>query len=704
MKRLVFLIPLVSMLSLVAPSTAALAVGGSTPPSGTIGPASGSSTQWDFDAVVGGGLGGTPLEVACAPGQCSKFALTVALPQLDATFYRNFVATLTFHCSWTNPASTDVDCFSFSPAGDETGPGKPDTSASGANFEDVVVNDPSSGVWNLEADAGVVTTPTPVHGVATLTIAPLGAVPLQVARAGDARFANYDFPVTTQSRDALMRPNGGEPSIGADLNTGNVMYMSGSQVTRLSFDQAKPPKATFTDVTPNHSVLNEDAILYQDNVDATHSRTFAVGLLLAGSYEGLSDDDGKSYMAAAAFSAGAGPDHETLGAGPYREANPPAHSYPHAVYYCAQTIVQDAYCGRSDDGGITFNEPATALWNGACTPLHGHVRVGPTGVVYVPNASCTDAKGNPRSGVAISKDNGNSFVVSTPPDSSPGSSDPSVAEGPGLTVYYGYQASNGHPMVAVSHDEGTTWAPSIDVGAFQDPGETEDGLPHGVQNTEFAEVITGDRGRAAYAFLGTGTQGGYQGANFPGTWYLFVSYTFDAGNTWRTVNATPNDPVQRGCVWNGGGSNPCRNMLDFNDITVDRAGHVLVAYTDGCTTDANYSCDKTRAINASSCLLSEGAPFTSSSTCTYGRLSAVVRQVCGKGLFAVSDPGFNESPDCIQAASTTTTTPLPVTTAPIPALPNTARRPPNYPLAPLGSAIAVLSGAALLTRRSRRSG
>jgi hypothetical protein len=50
--------------------------------------------------------------------------------------------------------------------------------------------------------------------------------------------------------------------------------------------------------------------------------------------------------------------------------------------------------------------------------------------------------------------------------------------------------------------------------------------------------------------------------------------------------------VQRGCIWMEGLSNKnlvetntCddqRNMLDFNDITVDGQGRVLVAYTDGC--------------------------------------------------------------------------------------------------------------------------
>jgi hypothetical protein len=61
--------------------------------------------------------------------------------------------------------------------------------------------------------------------------------------------------------------------------------------------------------------------------------------------------------------------------------------------------------------------------------------------------------------------------------------------------------------------------------------------------------------------------------------------TYDGGNTWTTYNATPNDPVQRGCIWNGGGGNPCRNLLDFNGIAIDAVGRVLVVYTDGCIDD-----------------------------------------------------------------------------------------------------------------------
>ena len=692
-----------------SPITARAQAGGATPASGGVGPASGSSTTWTFDPVAGAGSGGTPLEVVCAPGQCSQYALTLKLPAADSTFYTNFQATLKYHCAWSQPAPTDVDCFAFSPSGGETGPGKPDTTASGANYEDVVVNNPTSGTWTLKADAAAAALPTTVTGTATLTITPLPTVPQRTAQAGDPAFTNFDFPPAYQSRDALGRPNAGEPSVGVDQATGRVMYMAGSQVTRLTYNAASPPVPTPADVTPSNSAVNEDAILFTDH--DTH-RTWALGLLLAGSYLAYSDDDGASWTPSVAISAPAFPDHETLGAGPYHGAAP-SGSYAHAVYYCAQTIVQDAYCGRSDDGGRTFAPLATPLWNGACTPIHGHLRVGPTGLVYVPNSSCTDTSGNPRSGVAVSADNGASFTVSEPPDSSPGTSDPSVMEGPDGTVYFGYQASTGHPMLATAtHDDkgNLHWNPSIDVGAFQDPGETEDGLPHGVQNTEFSEVITGDAGRAAFAFLGTGTQGAYQDGAFTGTWYLFVAYTYDGGRTWRTVNATPHDPVQRGCVWNGGLINACRNMLDFNDIGVDRQGHVYVAYTDGCTASPQYNCDTTPGVHGwnsatsnfgSGCQPSETAGVVSTSSCTFARLSAIVRQVCGRGLTAASDPGFNESPLCPAAASTTTTSTTTTTTgaAAVAATPNTGATAAPWQLP--AAVVAFLVGAGRLRRRRR---
>src|SRR6266571_8328216 len=112
--------------------------------------------------------------------------------------------------------------------------------------------------------------------------------------------------------------------------------------------------------------------------------------------------------------------------------------------------------------------------------------------------------------------------------------------------------------------------------------------------------------------------------------------TYDGGNTWTTVNATPSDPVQKGSICLGGltcGSD--RNLLDFNDMTIDREGRVLASYADGCVpalgcTAPNYSGRASKA--------------------------AMIRQAGGRRMFAAFDPVQNPSPTPSPAA---TPTPMP---------------------------------------------
>src|SRR5437588_3068406 len=164
-RAVVKLLVLVSVLGAIGAAVAYAQIGGSTPPSGSIGPASGSSTKWTFDQIVGAASGGT-IEGECVPAECSKYHLKVKLPEADKKFYANHLATLTFHCSWSEPQPTDADCFAFSPSGGETGPGKPDTSDARHHFEDIVVNTPASGTWTLEAQSGAPgPQPTTVTGV-----------------------------------------------------------------------------------------------------------------------------------------------------------------------------------------------------------------------------------------------------------------------------------------------------------------------------------------------------------------------------------------------------------------------------------------------------------------------------------------------------------------------------------------------------------
>ena len=67
-----------------------------------------------------------------------------------------------------------------------------------------------------------------------------------------------------------------------------------------------------------------------------------------------------------------------------------------------------------------------------------------------------------------------------------------------------------------------------------------------------------------------------------GVWHLYVAHTYDGGASWITVNATPNDPLQRGGIHLGGGSEIHRNLLDFFDADVDAQGRMVVGYADGC--------------------------------------------------------------------------------------------------------------------------
>lgn len=558
------------------------------PPSGTVSLAAPSLTfsGGPFVAPNPSAQAGEP--VCTAPMSCDDFALTV-----DGTGIVPNTKQVRISVSWPlTVADFDVYIYAGSPP---TGTAIA-TAASSADPE-VVVLPPASAVYTIRV---VPFAPLGQSYTATVTLEDIAPSPPP----GTAPAVRYqDYP--PNPADLVGAGSAGEPSIGVDwnpnvaslqnvvppmrLNTGGVAFFTANlNEYRVNFDDcSSPAKNVWEDVTnATEGVETLDPIGFVDHQLPNASgvepgtglgRVFQSQLAGATSITSFSDDDGNTWTQSQGSGQPAGVDHQTLGGGSYAPTDPnsvppviePPHTYPHQIYYASQDV-GTAFAARSDDGGLTFG-PGVPMWNiTQCGGLHGHIKVGPDGTVYVPNKSC-----NGGASVVVSRDNGITWTVKTIHEGSytagTGDTDPSVGIGADNTIYVGYQNSDGHPHIAVSTDHGDTWH-DVDVGQ---------GV---IQNNVFPEVVAGDGDRAAFGFLGTSTAGGYTGTDsFTGVWYFYVATTVDRGQTYTLVDATNGDPVQIGSICTGGTT--CggdRNLLDFNDLQIDAEGRVLAAYADGC--------------------------------------------------------------------------------------------------------------------------
>lgn len=434
---------------------------------------------------------------------------------------------------------------------------------------------------------------------------------------------------TYQPEPSLVGADEGrEPTIGIPHNTDSIFFQAVANTLRIRFDD--DGEATWENVTPIiMPPTNLDPMLYADSYTG---RVFSGGLLGPCSAMVFSDDDGETWLPAGNMCTGVHLDHQTIGSGPPSQQLVPFPAQ-RVYYYCSQLVL--TVCTASYDGGLTWIPPQYT--QGACSGLHGHVRVSElTGTAVIGFQSCS---GSP--GFAYTTDNGLTWLsrlIAGANSADAYGLDPSIDFSfPSNYMYIGVPDSDG-AWVAMSKDEGLTYeklgagngvepTTYLNVGQFHEPA---------IIASEFADVRVGDDERAAYAFAGLldkdndGTNSEYVTLGLNGDcetrqdellWYYYVARTYDTGNTWDVQRVSDN-LIQLGMI----SAPPCRNLLDFNDMDLDSEGRLVIGLGDGCIGDCEESL----------------TPGASGYRAAY---STLIRQDTGRGLFSAFD-NFQEPTAC----------------------------------------------------------
>jgi hypothetical protein len=614
---------LVSGIVLILLAISSTQLPSATPASGSIGPA-GAALAWDGTAPGTGSAGG---ESTCVEGvNCDTFTITVT-----GTKAAWASAVKRIEVRITPPASQDD--YDLVIHKDNNAGKIIDSSGNGAGIAEVAHINPAAdgvGLFTVHVIYFATTPPDQYHGTATVVpLIPPAPPAATVDNGPKVGYENFEAPgiltpvtTTTGPTVEFMGRGAGEPSIGVNWNSasstaigGITNFQSDLETLFINFASLCPSggvNATWSNrPAPTSQVIDSDPIGFTDRQTG---RVFAAELTATSPTckISFSDNDGMTWIPSSG-PLGSGIDHETVGGGPYHAPISTGAGYPNAVYYCSQDLVS-AFCLRSDDGGAHFGN-IVPTYTTECGGLHGHVKVSPKdGTVYLPNNNCGGD-----GAVVVSEDNGISWdirhVRNNTVDTVSGDSDPAVGIDTNGRVYFAIANADSSMVVATSDDHGSTWNNIVDVSSAL-----------GLKNIRYPAAVAGDAGRAAVAFYGSTAAGSANAATFAGIWHLYIAHTFDGGATWTVSDATPGAPIQRGCIWTGGGANICRNLLDFFDMTIDKQGRVEVGYVNGCP---GGSCAQ--------------APASAKGN-AYSATATIARQSSGRRLIAAFDPISPTSP------------------------------------------------------------
>ena len=396
---------------------------------------------------------------------------------------------------------------------------------------------------------------------------------------------------------------GKEPSIGI-TSSGCIFFIAMEKVMR-SCDHGEAWEETQDPI--QCSPTTSDPYGW---VDPITDRIFNVQMIgLETSWICWSDDDGQSWLGNP-HDSGTTPinDHIKLASGPWTSAGygvigqfTSGPIYETAVYYCYNKLA-GIFCFTSFDGGASFEAGGQivglATTNGG---LHGAISTAPDGTVYVTPRVETPS-------VIVSKDNGFTWFERTMGEDV-GTPYPrknsEISTDTASNAYHVWTGGDEGVYMSRSTDSGETWEQeSIRISPVE------------VISSVFPQTDAGDPGRIAITYLGSENsemlnQSDIDGNPWDGnahyapnnaTYHLYITYSLNALDdepVFHTYRVT-DDPVQVGsiCLNSGdcrdiGGSN--RNLLDFNDLHIDREGRVYVAFADGCTGDCATNNNSTAA-------------------------------------------------------------------------------------------------------------
>lgn len=391
-----------------------------------------------------------------------------------------------------------------------------------------------------------------------------------------------------------------EPTIGID-EQGRIFYaaaafdvagaLASPDVLR-SLDGGR----TWEDVSPKAAMVNSHPVTLDPYVylDRASGRVFNIDLTVACSYLSFSDDLGDTWTSNPLACGRPVNDHQTLFSGPPVTSTP--NGYDNVVYYCFNDVASST-CSKSLDGGITFaptgapafvglepgsDDPGFFGVNGLCGGLHGHGAVGPDGTVYLPREYC----GRPL--LAISRDEGASWAqiqvsdIPSPSQPTEGAPHPSVAVDDAGNVYYLWIGQRDRlPYLAVSRDGGQTFGKPIAAG------------PPVLEEANLPQIDAAGRGHIAFSYYGSTdspysrckkNDGGCSANDYrTTTWNGYITVSADALAPQPTFySATinpPADPLVRGMC----GPGRCQMVFDFIDVVIGPDGYAYAPFVDSCT-------------------------------------------------------------------------------------------------------------------------